>query len=233
MNNNVVIRLLRSRKFVAMLVGLGALVAALVAKEIDGKTFAAGAVPLVVALVLAIAAEDVAEKSAKKSEAIAAVVAEVEPVTKRSPGSIVPPLGVLAIVAIVALVGCGGAKSAQDEAQNAIAEIARGVAAADQACAAIVRDRTISESTRRAAGEKCVAGYRLARHSLIAAEQVVSTWEAGAEKKLGCAAVHAGEGLAAIVSSVADMGVKLPPEVAKAANAAHLLGLVEDLACGR
>ena len=111
MANNVIVRLFASRKFVATLVGLIGLTVTLATGHISGTIFASAATPLVIALIVSIAAEDVASKGATKFD-----LDQLPPPPAPEQTTLKPPAltssvkaasTIVGAIALVVLSGCG------------------------------------------------------------------------------------------------------------------------------
>ncbi len=236
---NVFVRLFRSRKFLVALLTIALDVGATYLKLPPSIVIAITTVGTF--LIAAIAGEDIAAKAGQTPETEAGKGDGGSSDSKEKPPLSGPPLaslfpflfaGLLGLS--FALSGCRGVKSPQDVAKGLVVEVARGVALADEACAAVVASPVLSDAQARRARDACLAGWRTAVGGLEAAEYAVKAWSAVSLGKISCAAVRSLQGLAEIVVVMREWGLKPSPEVDKALDGAHMLTLLgEGGACGR
>jgi len=125
---------------------------------------------------------------------------------------------------LLGLSACGGL-SARTRARSAVLLASEAVSVADGVCASAGLERE-----DKALLEKCVTGYRAARTGLVAAAELVDTWdEARAEKDLPCVLEPTLGALTRLSEDLRAAKVDVPAEITDALEGvAKLVGT-----CGR
>lgn len=124
------------------------------------------------------------------------------------------PLSLLTLaLAALLLTGCPkGASAPREVARGAVLTMADAVKRADEACAALAKDRADAKLAT-----DCADGYDAARAGLLAAEAGIDAWEAGAQPGgLPCALSKAATGLSFMTKALTAAGAKVPTAVADA-----------------
>lgn len=123
----------------------------------------------------------------------------------------------LCLIALCASLGlgCGSWQANQATLASALYATAHGVKAADEVCA-IVAER----KNDKVLAEKCVTAYKVARSSLIAAENALLSASYASDSDVLCAVASALKSLVSVGDVLKAASVEIPPYAAQALSLA-------------